>query len=154
MRRSMFEPRVLGPLLSWLPLQCILEHLLQIDLQTGLRNVLQDAAVEDTEGCLVTIAFQMWDAATAASYDNLDMSLDISVAALYFTCSRPTVAALMCFAQDIEFVETPSEGVPEAEGSALEPALSGGSPVKGVLEAAGGATGNAAEGMPSWLPWV
>ena len=108
--------------------------------------------MDNTHGCLVTIAFQMWDAATAATYANVDMSLDISVASLYFTCNRPTVAALMCFAQDIEFVEAAQGSAPEAsaakgdgaESGALEAAPSGASPVLAALEAGAGATGNAA----------
>lgn len=61
----------------------------------------------------------MWDAATSPSYDNVDMSLDVSVSALYFLCNRPTIAALMCFAQDIIYPDAPSTTA--AQGDIAEP---------------------------------
>lgn len=51
----------------------------------------------------------MWDAATSPSYKNVDMALDVSVSALYFLCNRPTIAALMCFAQDVIYPEAALE---------------------------------------------
>lgn len=67
----------------------------------------QEEAVENATNSLALISFCMWDAATSQNYQNVDMSLDISVSALYFLCNRPTVAALMCFGHDIIFPEPP-----------------------------------------------
>lgn len=65
---------------------------------------------------LAVISFNMWDAATSPSYEDVDMALDVSVTALYFLCNRPTIAALVCFAQDIVYPEVPVDAVPgEAE---------------------------------------
>lgn len=63
--------------------------------------IIQEEAVENATNSLAFISFSMWDAATSQTYQNVDMSLDIEVAALYFLCNRPTVAALMCFGNDI-----------------------------------------------------
>lgn len=67
----------------------------------------------------MTIKFCMRDKATSADYDNEDMSLDIAVASLHFSCNRPTVAALMAFGSDIQFPAkpeaAPTQG-PEGDG--------------------------------------
>jgi vacuolar protein sorting-associated protein 13A/C len=95
---------------------------------------MQEAAVRDAAHCLVAIQFAMRDAALSQSYDNVDMSLDIEVAALYFSCNRPTVAALMCFGQDIltspakpadASPKAPEGIVQEACGRSAESVLSG-----------------------------
>eukprot|EP00892_Ulva_mutabilis_P007576 jgi/Ulvmu1/5190/UM021_0207.1 len=64
-----------------------------------------EEAVDGAAQSLAVICFNMWDAATSPSYENVDMALDVSVSALYFLCNRPTIAALMCFAQDIVYPE-------------------------------------------------
>lgn len=49
------------------------------------------------------------------------MSLDVSVSALYFLCNRPTVAALMCFAQDIVYPVVTTANTAEDMGEAASP---------------------------------
>lgn len=75
--------------------------------------------MENATNSLALISFSMWDAVTSQTYQNVDMSLDISVSALYFICNRPTVAALMCFGNDIFFPPTPAttESMPGAAGA-------------------------------------
>lgn len=72
----------------------------------------QEEAVDGDAQSLAVISFNMWDAATSPSYEDVDMALDVSVTALYFLCNRPTIAALMCFAQDIVYPDLPSEAAP------------------------------------------
>lgn len=87
--------------------------------------IIQEEAVENATNSLALISFSMWDAATSQTYQNVDMSLDIEVAALYFLCNRPTVAALMCFGNDIIFPPPPdttsSSGAAPACTAATEP---------------------------------
>lgn len=61
----------------------------------------QEAAVADPRDALVSIGVNYWDAATSPVYDSTDAALSVAVASLFFSCNRPTVAALMCFAQDL-----------------------------------------------------
>lgn len=70
--------------------------------------------MQDPADCLVSIQFAMRDALTSQSYANEDMSLDVSVASLYFACNRPTVAALMCFGQDIAYDSAATTPTPAA----------------------------------------
>jgi hypothetical protein len=71
-------------------------------------TLMQEEAMERTTDSLAVISFSMWDATMCQTYNNVDMSLEISVSALYFLCNRPTVAALMCFGQDIVFPNAPT----------------------------------------------
>ena len=80
--------------------------------------------MHDPADCLVSIQFAMRDALTAQSYANEDMSLDVSVASLYFACNRPTVAALMCFGQDIVYASAPPTPPPAATPDAHSAQLS------------------------------
>jgi hypothetical protein len=108
-------------------------------LPHSLRRV-QEAIVDDPSDCLVSINFCLWDAATSQDYDNVDMSLDVSVLALYFACNRPTIAALMCFGQDIVFEPAAvASAAPLDAGAGATAALSAepsaAAPLRGVLPA-------------------
>jgi vacuolar protein sorting-associated protein 13A/C len=120
---------------------------------------MQEAAVSEAQDCLVAIKFAMRDAALSRSYDNVDVSLEIEVAALYFSCNRPTVAALMCFGQDIVLATpaTCATAAPEPstpEGVAKEGGGKSAEPVPTGAEAAPLANHAAKAPQASVLPRV